>query len=280
MRESPITVSFDTIRYDKRLSPMARIFYAEICGNISINSGCPINDDYFANLYGVTPRQVRSWRTELKDYDYIFERQDKIVGTKFMFPRKFDYEEQVKTYQIKKKFDVTYTTANGTISNAEEGYKHFHPLIEASTIPKSYVPSCTQFFDTFINSLFDIDYYNKKFTTSKFETTREFFQYVIDVIDPMDVYQNAQTIFRERFASINQVTYYVIACLVNIFKDEYQAKAEKKFYLSKRRSEKEKQLKKILEENNKKAIAISMQIQDSKQELMKKQALEEFKREN
>ena len=65
MKEAPYEVHINPIRFDTRLMPMARFLYGEICANITTRHGCPLNDEYFAELWDVTTRQVKKWHAEL-----------------------------------------------------------------------------------------------------------------------------------------------------------------------------------------------------------------------
>lgn len=243
MKEATLLVSLDTARFDKNLSPMARIFYAEVCGNVTVDSGCPVNDEYFAKLYGVSTRQVRTWRMELKTFGYTKELTDKL-GFKYILPRKFDYEEQINSLKISKEIKTVYITPDGRkITNVEEALKYFYPLIENSGLPVQFQANTRKFFLAFVNSIFDIDYYNKKFSGTRFETTSDFFQFVIQVINPIDIYQKAEDIFIEKYSNIKQITYYVVTVIVNLYKDEFMSKARRKYLASIRKSEREKQQK-------------------------------------
>lgn len=252
MKEAPLMVNIDTVRFDKRLTPMARLFYAEVCGNVTVNSGCPVNDDYFAKLYDCSARQVRTWRAELKELGYTKEVSDSL-GFKYILPSKFNYEEQINTIQVSKEFEVTYYAPDGrAMSSVDDVLKYFYPLIENSQLPQTFQPNTRKFFTAFANTFFNIDYYNKKFTGTRFETTKEFYQYVIQVINPIDIYQKAEDIFLDKYSGIKQITYYVIAVIVNLYKDEFMSKARRKYLALSRKSQREKELEqKQIEEKEK-----------------------------
>mgnify|MGYP004639205153 CR=1 FL=1 len=273
--KSPLVVVLDSIRFDDCLSPMARIFYGEICSGVSTEGGCPVDDAKFAKLYKKTDRQVRNWRQELIDKNYIYEVVNP-VGIKELYPRKFDAEQQVKSLKINRKFDTSYTAPDGRIfRNAEDGLKYFLPLINSSQIPPKFKPNVNKFFLTFLNCLFDYSYYNKCFTQEKFRTSQEFFQFVVQVIKPVDVYINSQKVFFDNFVSIRSLDYYCITVIVNLYKDSFQSTTRRKMLLMKRKSEKERELeeKRLSEIDNKNKML------DERNKAQKELAKKEFKKE-
>lgn len=59
------------VRYDKDLSPNAKLLYSEITALSNQNGKCNANDSYFANLYNTTKRSIQNWLTQLEDKGYI-----------------------------------------------------------------------------------------------------------------------------------------------------------------------------------------------------------------
>lgn len=59
------------VRYDSRLKPNEKLLYAEITSLANKHGYCYANNQYFANLYGVTKNTVSSWVSNLKDLGYI-----------------------------------------------------------------------------------------------------------------------------------------------------------------------------------------------------------------
>lgn len=276
MREASLMVSLDSTRFDSRLSPMSRIFYAEVCGNVTVDSGCPVNDEYFASLYGVSSRQVRTWRTELKKYGYTKEQTDKL-GFKHILPTKFDYEEQINSLKVQKTLKATYFAPGGQrIENSDDALKYFQPLIESSGIPQTFQTNTRKFFNVLSNILFDLEYFHKQF--SNFETTFDFFQFVIQTIKPVDIYQQAETIFLDNYSNIRQLGYYIVGVLVKTYKDEFMSTSRRKFLMARRKSVQEAKLQdkhlETLRQNNKLKLKQSEALKDK----IEKQIKEESRR--
>ena len=59
------------VRYDKRLTPNAKLLYGEITALCNKKGYCWSNNQYFAKLYGVSKQSISSWISKLKQLGYI-----------------------------------------------------------------------------------------------------------------------------------------------------------------------------------------------------------------
>ena len=59
------------VRYDKNLTPNAKLLYAEITALTNEKGYCWATNSYFAKLYGVNKGTISSWIKNLKDSGYI-----------------------------------------------------------------------------------------------------------------------------------------------------------------------------------------------------------------
>lgn len=59
-----------SVRYDNRLKPAEKIFYAEITALANQAGYCYAGNSYFSQLYGVDERTVRRWVQHLQQYGY------------------------------------------------------------------------------------------------------------------------------------------------------------------------------------------------------------------
>jgi len=60
-----------TVRYDKKLTPNAKLLYAEITSLCNMNGKCNASTKYFANLYEVSRVSVQNWLKLLENRNYI-----------------------------------------------------------------------------------------------------------------------------------------------------------------------------------------------------------------
>ena len=59
------------VRYDKDLTPNAKLLYAELSSLINMNGKCTASTRYFADLYEVSRVSIQKWLKSLEDKNYI-----------------------------------------------------------------------------------------------------------------------------------------------------------------------------------------------------------------
>ncbi len=75
------------VRYDKNLTPNAKLLYAEI-KSLSHNLGfCYAKNGYFEKLYGVSKQSINSWLKQLEDQGYIERHIYREKGSKEILNR-------------------------------------------------------------------------------------------------------------------------------------------------------------------------------------------------
>lgn len=99
------------VRYDKEITPNAKLLYAEITALCNEKGYCWANNKYFANLYNVSKISISKWISQLEQNGYIETEIIYKEGTKQILNR---YIRIVK-YPIKEKFKD-----NNTINNKYE----------------------------------------------------------------------------------------------------------------------------------------------------------------
>ena len=70
------------VRYDQRLTPNAKLLYAEITALTNVNGTCWASDNYFMRLYEVERRTIQNWLKQLEDNNYIKREVRYKEGTK------------------------------------------------------------------------------------------------------------------------------------------------------------------------------------------------------
>lgn len=59
------------VRYDKNLTPNAKLLYAEITALSNKYGYCYATNQYFENLYGVSKQSISNWLSQLEKNHYI-----------------------------------------------------------------------------------------------------------------------------------------------------------------------------------------------------------------
>lgn len=59
------------VRYDKRLTPNAKLLYGEITALCNEKGYCWAGNEYFSELYSVSKTSISKWIKQLSDYNYI-----------------------------------------------------------------------------------------------------------------------------------------------------------------------------------------------------------------
>ena len=75
------------VRYDKDLTPNAKLLYAEITSLCNEKGYCWANNSYFAELYGVTTVSISKWIKSLVEKGYISTEIEYKEGSKEILKR-------------------------------------------------------------------------------------------------------------------------------------------------------------------------------------------------
>ncbi len=75
------------VRYDKNLTPNAKLLYAEITALQQMNGVCHAGTQYFATLYNVSKTSIQNWLKILEDNNHITRHKIYKEGTKEILAR-------------------------------------------------------------------------------------------------------------------------------------------------------------------------------------------------
>lgn len=138
------------VRYDKRLTPNAKLLYSEITALCNERGYCWATNKYFADLYGVSNVSVSKWISQLCEFGYLNSEIVYKDGTKEILNRYLTIvgegiKEKFNT-PIKEKFKDNNTSINNKfntkidISVFDEGWLDVWEewLQFKKTIKKSY----------------------------------------------------------------------------------------------------------------------------------------------
>ena len=112
------------VRYSKKLTPNAKLLYAEITALCNMNGKCTASTDYFCRLYEVSRVSIQKWLKNLEDHNYIKRVNIYKQGSKEILSRVIT----LVNMPTKEKFtDNTntkvYTNINLTDSNKKAFFK-------------------------------------------------------------------------------------------------------------------------------------------------------------
>jgi hypothetical protein len=103
-----------SVRYDKRLTPNAKLLYAEITSLCNMNGQCFATNDYFAKLFCVSKVSISKWISQLVEYGYIssvinYKDGSKEILNRYLTILNDPIKEKFNT-PIKEKFKDNNTT--------------------------------------------------------------------------------------------------------------------------------------------------------------------------
>jgi hypothetical protein len=112
------------VRYDKDLTPNAKLLYGEITALCNEKGYCWSENSYFANLYGVSNTSISKWISILVKKRYITSQITYIEGTKQIDKRylrivNYPIEEKLNT-PIEEKLNENTTNFNNTLNNTDK----------------------------------------------------------------------------------------------------------------------------------------------------------------
>lgn len=102
-----------TIRYDKRLSPTAKLLYGELTALSNERGYCWASNRYFSELYGVSPISISRYISQLKELGYIRITYDK--NTK-------DQDRRIYINDLKTEKEITEPSETKEIDTEAEDF--------------------------------------------------------------------------------------------------------------------------------------------------------------
>jgi len=130
------------VRYDKEITPNAKLLYAEITSLCNEKGYCWANNEYFANLYNVSKISISKWISQLEQNGYIETEIIYKEGTKQILNRyirivKYPIKEKFNT-PIKEKFKDNNININNTFNNIKEKINKKEKYFEDEELDKKY----------------------------------------------------------------------------------------------------------------------------------------------
>ena len=131
------------VRYDKMLTPNAKLLYGEITALCNKEGYCWASNSYFANLYEVSNQAISKWINQLEKLGYvsisytrkgkeIVERVVSITGLGVSTKADEGINKSLRRYQQKLKENITLnSTVNNTDTSTFDEFWKAYPRKEA-----------------------------------------------------------------------------------------------------------------------------------------------------
>lgn len=111
------------VRYDKNLRPNEKLLYGEITALSNKTGECWASNNYFANLYDVSPQAVSKWIADLVKYGYITISYTYRDQTAEIESRTIKLVSTQGTEVLTKKEEVLTKNQSEGINENKKGYK-------------------------------------------------------------------------------------------------------------------------------------------------------------
>ena len=111
------------VRYSKKLTPNAKLLYAEITALCNMNGKCTASTQYFATLYNVSKTSIQNWLKTLEDNNHITRHNIFKLGTKEILSRHIKLINTPTQNNFRDNTNINITNTNTTYSNKKERFK-------------------------------------------------------------------------------------------------------------------------------------------------------------
>jgi hypothetical protein len=105
------------VRYDKTITPNAKLLYAEITALCNMNGKCCASTTYFCKLYEVSRVSIQKWLKILEDRNYIKRSIKYKEGSKEIETRLITLVNKANVNKLTDNTNINITNNNITYSN-------------------------------------------------------------------------------------------------------------------------------------------------------------------
>ena len=111
------------VRYSKKLTPNAKLLYAEITALCNMNGKCIASTQYFCNLYNVSRSSVQNWLKLLEENGYISRVVKYKLGSREIESRSITLVDKPSLKISTDNTNINITNTNLTDSNKKAFFK-------------------------------------------------------------------------------------------------------------------------------------------------------------
>ena len=110
------------VRYSKKLTPNAKLLYAEITALCNMNGKCTASTEYFCRLYEVSRASIQNWLKMLDDNGYIIRVIIYRQGSKEILSRYIKLVDKPSLKMCTDNTNINITNTNLTDSNTKGSF--------------------------------------------------------------------------------------------------------------------------------------------------------------
>jgi hypothetical protein len=111
------------VRYSKKLTPNAKLLYAEITALCNMNGKCTASTKYFATLYNVSKTSIQNWLKILDDNNFITRHNIFKEGSQEILSRHIKLVKPPPQNNLRDNTNINITNTNLTDSNKKVRFK-------------------------------------------------------------------------------------------------------------------------------------------------------------
>jgi len=111
------------VRYSKKLTPNAKLLYAEITALCNMNGKCTASSKYFCKLYEVSRSSIQNWLKMLEENKYIIREVKYKLGSREIESRSIKLVDNPSVKISTDNTNINITNTNLTDSNKKERFK-------------------------------------------------------------------------------------------------------------------------------------------------------------
>ena len=135
------------VRYDKDLTPNAKLLYGEITALCNEKGHCWATNDYFSNLYGVSKTSISKWINSLVKKGYVSSEIVYVEGTKQIDNRYLT----IIQYPIKEKLNTPIEEKLNTIVKDTNTYTNNMNNTDMNNTFNKFIPPTVEEVQAYCN---------------------------------------------------------------------------------------------------------------------------------
>lgn len=211
------------VRLDERLTFCARVIFAEIYSNINSWNYCELTNNFFIKNYKLSERAVYSTLEKLEECNYI--KVKRVLGKRRIYVINHEVIEDEEP-----KLEISYVVNNKKINSAETLISYFEKKLDF--VSKNLYYGLSEKIKNGIRTIYlNLTYtaFDESFLTKKIAgelISSELIEYIINYVEFYSLLPLVNKL--ADISDINNIQIYILASLVNLYKEEFKTFKENK----------------------------------------------------